>query len=355
MMVGGTSKLRVGVIFGGRSAEREVSVTSARAVMAAMDWKRYEIVPILITQDGRWLSPERTERFLSQGEAGDPPNGVIELPAMGRLVDVAFPLVHGTYGEDGTLQGALEMMDIPYVGCGVLASALGMDKVVQKTLFRMRGLPIADFVAFKSHDLSADRRGALARVEAQIGFPCFVKPANLGSSVGISKARNEEALEGAISVALRYDEKVIVEEAIIGRELECSVLGNEEPEVSCLGEIVPVGEFYDYDAKYVDDSAHLIFPAKVEPDLEAEARRLAIEAFKAIDGSGMARVDFFLRGSDGKLIINEVNTIPGFTRISMYPKLWEASGVSYAELLDRLIQLALARHRRDKKLKTTYD
>jgi D-alanine-D-alanine ligase len=268
-------------------------------------------------------------------------------------IDVIFPLLHGPLGEDGTVQGLLELADIPYVGSGVLASALGMDKAVMKNVFRQHGLPVVKGLTFKRRDWEHDPEAILAQVEATLPYPCFAKPANLGSSVGVSKARTREELRAAINTAIEYDRKFLVEEAIEGREIECSVLGNDDPIASIPGEVIPAREFYDYAAKYTDERTQLIVPADISAETAREVQRLAIAAFLAIDAAGMARVDFFLT-RDGRVIINEINTIPGFTAVSMYPKMWEASGISYPELIDRLIQLALERHADKSRSKTSY-
>lgn len=348
-------RLRVAILFGGRSAEHEVSVVSARGVMEALDSRRFQAVPLGITKEGAWLTPRETQQAL----ACIPPGQYAPLPVLDRTgilarpgilevlqeVDVVFPLVHGTNGEDGTLQGFLELAHVPYVGAGVAASALGMDKALQKALFRQVGLPVADWLTIYSHEWCNDPATVTRFIEGEMGYPCFVKPANAGSSIGISKVWSRENLMGAVFEALRYDCKVVVEQAIVGREIECSVLGNDEPQASPLGEIIPSREFYDYEAKYHDVSTRLVIPVILPPNKEEEIRRLAVAAFRAIDCSGMGRVDFFL-SEEGKVYVNEINTIPGFTPISMYPKLWEVAGLSYAQLISRLIELALERHQK---------
>ena len=314
-------KLRVAVLHGGRTGEHEVSLRSAQSIMAAMDAARYEIQPILITQDGRWRP-----RAISPEPGGNPG------------IDVVFPVLHGTFGEDGTVQGLLELADLPYVGAGVLASSVSMDKEVMKRLMIERGLPVVEYVTI--------RRGHFLREEVcgRFPFPVFVKPANLGSSVGVSKAKTCEELITAIEFAARFDRKVIVERGIQGREFECSVLGNDDPVAAAPCEIFPSREFYDYEDKYLLDQAKTVVPADLTPQQTAEVRRLAVECYKAVDCEGMARVDF-LMDATGKVFINEINTIPGFTSISMYPKMWEASGLAFPKLIDRLIELALDRHR----------
>jgi D-alanine-D-alanine ligase len=368
-------RLRVGVIFGGRSVEHEVSLVSARAVIANLSPERFEIVPVGITKEGRWVTAADpqvllqggpgagglTERSLSglagtrsaavTGDSGD--HGLLTMGTSSkgstqlgkRPLDVVFPLVHGPLGEDGTLQGLLEMAGIPYVGAGVAASAIGMDKALMKEVFRARGLPVTRHEVLLRARIRRDVAGAAREALAALRLPLFVKPANGGSSVGVSKVKRAEDLAAALSRASAYDRKVIVEEGVDAREVECAVLGNDAPETSVVGEIVPSHEFYDYEAKYIDDRSELIVPADLTPAQTAEVKRLATEAFLALDAAGMARVDFFVRRSDGAVILNEVNTIPGFTPISMYPRLWAASGVAFPQLVERLIALALERHR----------
>lgn len=373
-----TKRIRVAVVFGGRSTEHEVSLVSARSVMAAMDPQRFEIVPIGVTKEGRWLVSGDPMRELTEGGRGAGPAGGGARPMLpgvaepssrsleavrGRTEagkgidppDVVFPLVHGIYGEDGTLQGLLDMAGLPYVGAGVIGSAVGMDKDVSRRLLGHAGLPVV-----RTHVIPVatwTKEGKGARIESalsEIGLPCFVKPACSGSSVGVTKVRDARDLEAAVDDAFQYDTKALVERAVDAREIEVAVLGNDAPEASIPGEIVPCREFYDYAAKYVEDS-RLLIPAPLEGDQTAEVRRLALEAFRLLEMAGLARVDFFLDRQDGRFYINEVNTLPGFTPISMYPRLWEASGVPYRELITRLITLALERHDRRKLLKTSYE
>jgi D-alanine-D-alanine ligase len=352
------SRLKVGVLFGGRSAEHEVSILSARNVLAALDPEVFEAVPIAITRDGRWLL-QSTERMLR--DKGDP--RLAQIDGGGREVtllersahtpfDVILPIAHGSMGEDGSLQGLLEMSGIPYVGAGVLGSAVGMDKDVMKRLLREAGLPIGKFKSLRHHDYAKHPTAALRALES-FTFPVFVKPANLGSSVGVTRVQSRSQLPSALEAAFMYDTKVVVEEGIEGREIECSVLGNDEPVASIPGEIVVNHRdgFYSYDAKYLDDGATLRIPAPLTAEQVREAQRLSIATFEALECSGLARVDFFLRSS-GEWLINEINTLPGFTAISMYPKLWAASGVQPRELLTRLVDLALARHAKRKALRT---
>ncbi|MBF8377432.1 D-alanine--D-alanine ligase [Alicyclobacillus mali] len=379
-----TRKLRIGVIFGGKSGEHEVSLQSARSVMDALDPLHYTTIPIGISKDGRWhvgkgawkaleakqpaalpsksaeSTPSSAKRFinsqiqgLSPVEAKRSPDWLP--PALVNEVDVVFPVLHGTFGEDGTIQGLLEMAGVPYVGAGVLASALGMDKVAMKQLFSAVGIPQARWVGFTRASWSQDEGRIVREIEEQLGYPCFVKPANLGSSVGISKARNQRELIEAVRLALSYDRRVIVEEAIDAREIEIGVLGNDAPIASVAGEIVPKHEFYDYEAKYKDGGAELRIPADLSPEERKAVESYAIRAFQAIDCAGLARVDFFLERGTGRVLVNEINTMPGFTRFSMYPKLWEASGLAYDKLLDRLIELALERHAERSQLLRSYD
>ncbi len=352
------SRLRVAILFGGRSAEHEVSVVSAQGVMAAIDPERFQAVPIGVTKQGTWLTPAETERALAairseRFRALEEPlgDGILHrtqaLSALKRI-DVVFPLVHGHNGEDGTVQGLLELADIPYVGAGVAASALGMDKALQKTVFRQQGLPVPDDVVVLATRWQAGPSAVAREVEAAIAYPCFVKPANSGSSIGTSRARSREDLEESLAEAFAYDRKALVEAAVEGRQIEVAVLGNDEPQASPVGEVTFAGEFYDYHAKYEDPNTRLHIPADIPPEAAEQARRLALAAYKAIDCAGLARVDFFL-SSDGRVVLNEVNTIPGFTPMSMYPKLWEYAGLSYRDLISRLIELALERHQEKRR------
>ena len=349
-------KIRVGVIFGGRSGEHEVSLRSAESVLRSLDPNKYEVVPIGITHDGKWLSSgsarallpakETIEMTLSKGQSSPL---TAEPDARGDL-DVIFPVLHGPYGEDGTIQGLLDLADVAYVGAGVLGSAVGMDKDVMKRLLREAALPVGDCWAIKKHEIDA----FIETRFHDLPYPVFVKPANLGSSVGITKVHGPEELRSALNAAAQYDRKIVIEKGIDAREIEVAVLGNDEPIASIPGEIVPSREFYDYEAKYVDEDSRLLIPAPLTVEQTAEAQRLAIATFKTLECSGLGRVDLFLeRGSD-KFYVNEINTLPGFTAISMYPKLWEASGVPYNELVDRLIALALERHAEKSKLRTKY-
>jgi D-alanine-D-alanine ligase len=388
-------KLRVGILFGGRSGEHEVSLLSAASVFKAIDQNKYEVVPIGITKDGRWLTSADAERLLTGKpleherhlRAGDPEatpsaavlqngeavvvppephkSGASMIPfqsdaptrrASDRAinVDVIFPVLHGTFGEDGTIQGLLELADIPYVGAGVLGSAAGMDKDIMKSLFRAAGLPIVKHVTVLRSEWELTAKKVQKLVESKLRYPVFVKPANLGSSVGISKARNRKELGAAIEEAAKFDRKIVIEEGVGGkkhkaREIECSILGNDRPKASVPGEIVPSTEFYNYSAKYLDEGSQLIIPAKLTKAEAKKVQQLAIAAFKAVDCSGLARVDFLMDPKSRKIYANEINTMPGFTSISMYPKLWAATGVSYPELIERLIQLGMERHQEKKK------
>jgi D-alanine-D-alanine ligase len=375
-------KLRVGVIYGGRSGEHEVSIASAAAVVQNLDTQRYEPIPIRIEKDGRWIIADRLPSSSSAAEVieqsraasakrlgpdgreahllahpGDEQIMTIERgtrPAItGLALDVVFPVLHGPYGEDGTVQGLLELANVPYVGAGVLSSAVGMDKDVAKRLFTARGLPVSSYLAVRRSDWMASPSRIVSEVSTKLGYPVFVKPANLGSSVGISKAKSESALPAAIDTAAEFDRKIVIEAAVANaREIEIAVLGNEHPETSVPGEVIPSREFYDYEAKYIDDNSQVIIPAPLPPGVASEVKRLAIDAFHALECEGMARVDFLMDGATGKLYINEINTIPGFTTISMYAKMWAASGVSYPELLDRLITLARERHAEKQQIRT---
>jgi D-alanine-D-alanine ligase len=390
------NKLRIGILFGGRSGEHEVSLLSAASVLNAIDKEKYDVIPIGITKDGRWLTsndaqsllegklvieprhlragdPEITEpaAVLARGEAVIVPpepvhrqSGLVpfqtDAPLTRRAsdrainVDVIFPVLHGTFGEDGTIQGLLELADIAYVGAGVLGSAAGMDKDIMKSLFIAAGLPIVKHVTILRSAWKKDRKKTENLVESKLKYPVFVKPANLGSSVGISKARDRKELGPAIEEAARFDRKIVIEQGVGGkknkaREIECSVLGNDEPLASVPGEIVPIKEFYDYNAKYLDEGSELIIPAKLTKAETKKVQELAIRAFQAVDCSGLARVDFLMDPATRKIYLNEINTMPGFTAISMYPKLWAASGLEYSDLIDRLIQLGIERHADKKK------
>ena len=382
-------RLRVGVLYGGRSGEHEVSLASAASVFANLDRKRYEPVPIRIEKDGRWALADKPPTTMIAGEVieqarleaarplregrevhfvAHPSDETIlsiarprqkdaDVPAAivtGLSLDVIFPMLHGPYGEDGTIQGLLELANVPYVGSGVLASAVGMDKAVMKVVFAARGLPVCPYRVVLRHAWEQEPARTAADLEASLQFPMFVKPANLGSSVGISKARDAASLSDAMALAGSFDRKIVVEAAVPdAREIECGVLGNDEPQASVPGEVIPSREFYDYESKYVDDGSRVVIPADLPEPTAAEVRRLAVEAFAAIDAAGMARVDFLLSANRGQLYVNEINTIPGFTTISMYAKLWAASGVDYPALLDRLIALAQERHGEKQQLRTS--
>ncbi|MFH1769150.1 MAG: D-alanine--D-alanine ligase family protein [Parcubacteria group bacterium] len=332
------SKIRIGVLSGGRSAEHEVSLQSAKNVIDAIDKTKYEVVSIKIDKKGKW---DKNLKFI--------PLLGKERGSVAQSVDVVFPVLHGTFGEDGTVQGFLKLMDVPYVGCDILGSAVGMDKDIAKRLLRDAGIGIADFITVNHGD-----KVNFAQIKKKLGMPVFVKPANLGSSVGVSKANNKKEFEKALKEAFKYDRKVIIEESIKGREIECAVLGNEDPKSSLPGEVIPKHDFYSYDAKYIDENgAILVAPAKLPKNMVKKIQQLAVQTFKTLGCEGMARVDMFLTPK-GKLVLNEINTIPGFTNISMYPKLWEVTGIPPQKLIDKLIQLALARYKRDGKLKTTH-
>jgi D-alanine-D-alanine ligase len=381
-------RLRIGVLYGGRSGEHEVSLASAAAVFANLDRNRYEPVAIRIEKDGRWaladkpptttsaaevieqsraeaarqirsgrevhlVSRPSEETILSIKRAPQAAAEPTEASVTGLHLDVIFPVLHGPYGEDGTIQGLLELANVPYVGAGVAASALGMDKALTKVVFAARGLPVGDYRVVLKRDWEQRGDEIGAELEARLGFPMFVKPANLGSSVGISKAKTTAGLREAMELAASFDRKIVVEAAVPNaREIECAVLGNDDPQTSLPGEVIPSREFYDYEAKYLDEGSKTVIPADLPPALVEEVRRLSVAAFQAIDCAGMARVDFLLERDTGAIVLNEVNTIPGFTTISMYSKMWEASGVSYGALVDRLIQLAMERHTEKQRLRT---
>ncbi len=369
-----TEKIKVGLIFGGRSGEHEVSFCSASSIIKAIDKDKYTVVPIGITKEGRWISPQDSELALQSGRIegkntvillNDPSGRALvridnnqrldKSSALERL-DVIFPVLHGPYGEDGTVQGLLELADIPYVGAGVAASAISMDKDLMKIIFKQRDLPILKWMTIKRKEWQKDKEKILSLVQDDFEYPLFVKPTNLGSSVGITKVHKKEELDKAIDLASSYDRKILIEEGLEEvREIECSVLGNDEPQVSVVGEVKPAGEFYDYDSKYIDKETQLIVPADLPDGVSRKVQEIALRAFKAVDAAGMARVDFFVSKKENKIYLSEINTIPGFTSVSMYPRLWEASGISYAGLIDRLIQLALERHQDKKQNKISYD
>jgi len=356
-------RLRIGVIFGGRSGEHEVSLVSAASVMRALDPDKYEAVPIGISKEGRWVAGSPAQKSLPEvlrtGRhvmlSADPGAAAL-VPLDGKHtsplhVDVVFPVLHGTYGEDGTVQGLLELAGLPYVGSGVTGSAVGMDKDIAKRLFRQEGLPVGDFVAVLRSEWESSRKKVMQMLRKKFRFPVFVKPAALGSSVGMTKAHDAKELAKAMDFAAEFAMKILVEKFIRGREIELAVLGNDTPKASIPGEIIPHREFYDYEAKYLEEGTQLVIPAKLTKAQVKKFREYAVRAFRCLECRGMARVDFFLERKTGRIYINEVNTIPGFTSISMYPKLWEASGLSYRELIDQLIELALAEHREKQRTK----
>jgi len=350
------AKIRIAVLFGGRSGEHEVSLRSAESVLQALDPQKYDAVPIAITHEGRWLSSGNPMKLLSPKETiqkelsdGKPSAISAEVRTAGAF-DVVFPVLHGTYGEDGTIQGLMELADLPYVGAGVLGSAVGMDKDVMKRLLRDAGLPIVEYWALLSSRMDSFIRDH----SASLPYPVFVKPANLGSSVGITKAHNAAELPAALATAAQFDRKIVVERGVDAREIEVAVLGNDDPEVSVPGEVVPAREFYDYQAKYVNDDSRTLIPAPLTEAQAKEARELGKKVFQVLECSGLGRVDLFLEKATGKFYVNEINTLPGFTSISQYPKLWGASGLPYPKLLDRLVELAFERHAEKKKLRTKY-
>ncbi|MBD1382158.1 D-alanine--D-alanine ligase [Metabacillus arenae] len=359
-------KIKLGLVYGGKSAEHNVSLQTALAVIKALDLTKFEIHPIYITSNGEWIRGNQLEGAVSdvkllqldKGEIVSPLALNQDLfPAKTEIkqeqIDVVFPLLHGPNGEDGTIQGMLELLNMPYVGNGVLSSAAGMDKVIMKNLFAQAGLEQASYVWFIKNDWDKSPENAYSRVESELGYPCFVKPANLGSSVGISKCNDRAGLEKAFKEAFEYDRKVIVEEGIAGREIEIGVLGNDHPECSVVGEIAPKKDFYDYQAKYEDGNTDLIIPAEVSEEEYEMIKEMAIKSFKAIDGAGLVRADFFLT-KDGRALINEVNTMPGFTPFSMFPLLWKHTGVEYPQLIEKLVHLAIERHEAKQQIKHTF-
>ena len=343
--------LSIGLIFGGRSPEHEVSITSARAIYRHLSQTRYRIYSIYITRDGHWQqvsSPLVSDQELKEGQAYSFLPWSLSRQQIELKADVYFPVLHGPYGEDGTIQGLLEMADVAYVGSSVLASAVGMDKAIFKNLLSYLGLPVTPYLVVVEEDYKNQGSKLIRKINSVFAYPLFVKPANMGSSVGISKVKKRADLPAALELAFRYDRKILVEKAISGREIECSVLGNDRPEASLPGEVIPYREFYDYADKYLEGKTGFRIPAELPADLTLKIRQLALAAFKAIDASGLARVDFFLEKDTSTIYINEINTMPGFTEISMYPKLWEVSGLNFNQLLDRLIELAIERHNRKK-------
>ncbi len=339
--------IRTILLFGGRSAEHEVSILSARSIAAAVSKGRVEITPVCVARDGRFVAPERSARILGGGESSDHGDDDFSFESWTRAAkpDVAFPIIHGTDGEDGTLQGYLEMIGLPYAGSGVAASAIGMDKAHMKHVFAAAKLPMADFVEVRESDWRTERERIVRAVHNALRLPYFVKPANTGSSVGVTKVKNDNDLASAVERAFRFDDKALVERGIDAREIEVGILGNDDAAASVAGEIIPGREFYDYEDKYADGKAQSVIPAKLPKEKSDEVRRLAVAAFKAIGASGFARVDFFLERGTNRVFLNEINTLPGFTAISMYPKLWEATEVKYSRLIERLIELGIERGR----------
>jgi len=370
----GVKKIRVGLIFGGRSGEHEISFLSASSIIKAINKDKYTVVPIGITKEGRWISPQDSELALQSGKIegkstvillNDPSGNTLirtddnqrfEKSSNLEKIDIIFPILHGPYGEDGTIQGLLELTNIPYVGSGVAASAISMDKDFMKIIFQQRNLPILKWMTIKRKEWQKNKEKILSLIRNDFEYPLFVKPANLGSSVGITKVHKKEELEKAINLASSYDSKILIEEGLEDvREIECAVLGNDEPRASVVGEVRPAGEFYDYDSKYIDGGTQLIIPAELPDDVSKKVQEIALSAFKSVDAVGMARVDFFVSKKENKIYLNEINTIPGFTSVSMYPRLWVASGMPYPELIDRLIQLALEKYQDKNQNKISYD
>jgi D-alanine-D-alanine ligase len=356
-------RLRIGILYGGRSGEHEVSLASAASVIRGLDPDKYEAVPIGISKEGHWLIGSAAQKMLPEVLKGgqrvmmtaDPTDAALvrlDGSGGGQRIDVVFPVMHGTFGEDGTIQGLLDLAGLPFVGAGVLGSAIAMDKDVAKRLLQVAKIPVVPWIAVQRHDWESNPREIQGAIELKFHYPVFVKPATLGSSVGMTKVHSREELAPALNLAAEFAMKILVEECVVGREIEVSVLGNHDPKASVPGEIVPHREFYDYAAKYLEEGTQLLIPAKLKPAEVKKIQAYSVEAFRALELSGMARVDFFLEKESGKIFLNEVNTIPGFTSISMYPKMWEASGVLFRELIDKLIELALEQHA--EKARTKY-
>ena len=356
-------RLRVGILFGGRSGEHEVSLASAASVIRGLDPDKYEAVPIGISKEGHWLIGSAAQKMLPEVLKGgqrvmmtaDPTDAaLVKLDGSGggQRIDVVFPVMHGTFGEDGTIQGLLDLAGLPFVGAGVLGSAIGMDKDVTKRLLQVAKIPVVPWITVRRHEWGSNPQEIQTAIEEKFAYPVFVKPATLGSSVGMTKAHSREELAPALSLAAEFAMKILVEECIVAREIEVSVLGNHDPKASIPGEIVPHREFYDYAAKYLEEGSRILIPAELKPAQVTKIQKYAVDAFRALELSGMARVDFFLEKEGGKIYLNEVNTIPGFTSISMFPKMWEASGIPFRELIDKLIELALEQHA--EKARTKY-
>lgn len=360
------NKIKLGIIFGGRSGEHEVSIVSANSIINNLDKSKYQIYPIAINKKGEWHCSDQAIQKLKKNNFSDKEKIFLPAdPTMGGLIkfksnkiiklDVVFPVLHGTYGEDGTIQGLLELADLAYVGAGVAGSAIGMDKVIQKKLFENEKLPIVKYFYFTKNDWVDNKNKIIKQIESLVKFPCFIKPANLGSSVGISKVKLKNNLARAINLALRFDQKILVEKSVeMARELECAVFGNDKIKTSVVGEIISSNEFYDYDAKYIDGKSECIIPAQIPIKISGKIKKIAAFAYKIASCQGMARIDFLL-AKNGEIYLNEINTIPGFTAVSMYPKLWLKTGLSYKKLIDELIELALRRQQSKKQLKTSYD
>lgn len=364
--------MRVALLFGGQSGEHEVSIVSARSIANALDPDKYDVTLVGIDKKGRWLVPEQSKVLIQTNDLralrlSQESNEIVLAPSptrtqwmteTGKLnkFDVVFPVLHGPKGEDGTVQGLLELLGVPYVGCGVLSSAVVMDKDVSKRLLKQAGLPVVEFLSFKKSDFQSNPKEKIDQIEKTFSYPVFVKPANMGSSVGVEKIKNRAEAETKIKKAFLYDQKIIVERAIVGRELECAVLGNDKPKASCIGEVKPNHEFYSYESKYVDaNGAELTIPAKnLDPSIVKQMQEISVKAFQVLECQGLSRVDFFLENETNKIYINELNTLPGFTSISQYPKLWEASGLSYRELLNELIKLAFENHQKKQDNKISY-
>jgi len=362
------NKIRVAVVFGGRSGEHEVSVVSAKNIIETMDKEKYDVIQVGITKAGKWLSGENAVEAFKNGDyegltevSLNVKSGSNELLILSgenckkEKLDIFFPAMHGPYGEDGTIQGLFEMANIPYTGCGVLASSVGMDKLTTKAVWEQAGLPVTPYIGTTKLEWDNDKEGVILKAENKLDYPIFVKPANMGSSVGISKAKNRNELEKAINLACQFDHRILIEKGLKIRELECAVLGNEEPQIARVGEVLVGGEFYDYNDKYVNGKSETQVPANISESLEKEVQKIAIQAYKTLDCSGLSRVDLFYDEATKALYLNEINTLPGFTSISMYPKMWKESGIPYKELIDKIIDLGFERHKRKNEKKISFD
>ncbi|MCD6109715.1 D-alanine--D-alanine ligase [bacterium] len=362
-------KIRVAIVFGGRSGEHEVSIVSAKNIIESIDKKKYDIIPIGITKDGRWFSGDNIIKLFQAGDYSglsavslNSKSGSNELLHLSENesykklhIDIFFPALHGPYGEDGTIQGLFEMANVPYTGCGVLTSSVGMDKLMTKAVWDQAGLPIIPYIGINKQAWDMDRDEIIQKIENELEYPIFVKPANMGSSVGITKAKTQDDLKKAIDLACQFDHRILIEKGLEVRELECAVLGNENPRIAHVGEVLVGGEFYDYNDKYIDGKSSTQVPADIPQSLEKEVQEMALKAYKVLDASGLARVDIFYDKNTKQLLLNEINTMPGFTAISMYPKMWQKSGISYPKLIDEIIKLGFEKHNQKNEKKISFD